>query len=287
MADFLTNLVARSLGRLDAIQPRASSRFEPQPPADENPAVLEIHEYREASRRMRSADQRGQRSPSTEQQDYATPTPAPETDDRFADDAGFDAPAAEQAPISPGDDVIEVRSERWQPPEDRERSAADIARRDDEFRANEAPTQATYPVSYQDEGSLERAGERVSEDASFERYDGSDYERWSYVSREREISDPGREDDFDAPAAEPPEHRVERAIHTPRVRLQDADLGFERLEKRERPDAAEGVTISIGRVEVRAASPAPAESPRPVARRRFTPRLSLEDYLRRTRKGRR
>jgi hypothetical protein len=54
-----------------------------------------------------------------------------------------------------------------------------------------------------------------------------------------------------------------------------------------RPTATPTIQITIGSVEIRAVTPAPAAAPQRPAERRGNPRLSLEEYLRQRNEGRR
>jgi hypothetical protein len=290
MTDFLTRLAARGLGELRGIQPRPSSRFEPERQPLDEPALQEIEEFREAPRRGRPRVS-----------DFA---PRPESvDDTPRQSEPDHSSQASEPPHQPSG--IEVDTERFEPadhqvseplpvesevirttvvPESEElnwvperRDASEAGRRDREDDGTSGRDQASSPSSYRknDPRKLDRGvGELETDTEPVDAYAPIQSEvNWNWQSGHSEQ------------AVAEPDVTSEAPIYRPAVQRYSADNRSEPLIDRDAPGTSPAVTISIGRVEVRTPQPQPVE-PKPTPKPRYAPRLSLDVYLRRSRKGR-
>jgi hypothetical protein len=293
MPDYLTSLVARSLGRLDSIQPRPSSRFEPESSTRYEFAAIKIEEYRDVKGRGRSRGDATRTHAQTEQPDAPLTPEPPERGDRARaarEERSEDVHALESSDSLSSDrrPVSEPHYERESPPEPRQE-----VRSVDNDISFEPAAQATYPLSYQHGKRPEPSGEwsfSRQEDADLAGNDAepsTPHDDRVFEWGERAIWESAPDSIRDDPAWEFPDREVRRAADQPHVSPSDADIGFEPSRQLDHRESATGVRITIGRVEVRAAPPVPSPPPKPAPRARFTSRLSLDDYLRRTRKGRR
>jgi hypothetical protein len=269
---FLGDLIERALGETTGIAPRRASRFEPDAEAPQ-PAVTESAE---------AAPARGR--------EVIPPPLTPEASSEFPSRlepiiVERRMPPAESVP-SPNWPKVTVAEKAGEPspaaapPPSSEPSGERAAPRSEPPAAAAPPSRlAPLPVP-----TAELRTETVVREKTEVRVESRTIERRleslvRQIERAEEMRTTVLVPSEDRPAIPPaaPQPPLPRSVVVPAVTTKSAPLKPVLLEPSGPAPAAPVVHVTIGRVEVRAAAPAPAQrKPRP-----SEPRLDLEAYLRR------
>jgi hypothetical protein len=281
MADFLANLAARSLGQLPSVMPRRASRFEPIAEALEE-RVEDIAVERSLTRPA---------TPMAETMDSGTKARITRSDPAPVDPRTVKAspPVTGVTPApptpAPDDDLPELAIDRA---EDREaRSEPPAPHHDQPTRQFESRPRADVRHDAAQEPTFAPAASSPHRDDAREADASADARRSPEDPSQPAITAPPLQGKavFETSTAAPNGLGV--------VEVGRHVLATQRIDESPAPmptiapATAPRITVTIGRIEVKA-PPAPAPQPSPAAPSRAeSPRMSLDDYLRRGPRGRR